>query len=194
MTESLRTPSHQASVSNPCSGRREAWGKFSEVSPFPLPIQSLDVAGGELATQLSTCVRLDWEDLQCFEVVNRQFHSWGVEFANAIALRPSNSAYPAYSGGMVIMGAPKDGWLEATFLRPVRFVSGFVTSSRRTVLTAFDSNNAVLAQIESPGANLATDSEHTPNLRLSLNVPNIHRVTFHTFNGHLTLDDFCFCG
>ncbi|PSB11286.1 hypothetical protein C7B61_17605 [filamentous cyanobacterium CCP1] len=194
MAESLQTPTHQASNFNQHSDRREAWREFAEVSPSPLPIQGLDVARGELATQLSTCVRLDWEDLQCFEVVNRQFHQWGVEFANAIALRPSNTAYPAYSGMMVIMGAPKDGWLEATFLRPVQFVSGFVTSSRRTVLTAFDSNNTPLAKIESPGANLSTHTKHLPNVRLSLHAPNIHRVTFYTFNGHLTLDDFCFSG
>jgi hypothetical protein len=192
MAESLQTSAYQTSTFRQSDDRREAWKTFAKPSPLPLPIQGLEVERGELATRLATCVRLDWEDLQCFEIVHRQFHEYGVEFVNAIALRPSNTAYPAYSGVMVVMGAPKDGWLEANFLRPVQFVSGFITSSRRTVVTAFDGNNTRLAEIESPGANLATQPQHLPNVCLSLSIPNIHRVTFHTFNGHLTLDDFCF--
>ncbi|WP_416670667.1 hypothetical protein [Egbenema bharatensis] len=192
MAESLQTSAYPTSTFRQAGDRREAWKTFAEPPPLPLPIQGLEVERGELATRLSSCVRLDWEDLQCFEIVHRQFHEYGVEFANAIALRPSNSAYPAYSGVMVVMGAPKDGWLEATFLRPVQFVSSFITSSRRTIVTAFDGDNIRLAEIESPGANLATHTQHLPNVCLSLSVPNIHRVTFHTFNGHLTLDDFCF--
>jgi hypothetical protein len=192
MAESLQSPNYQPLESHPSGDRREPWKPFSEATPLPLSIPGLEAARGELATRVSTCIRLDWEDLQCFEIVHRQFHQYGVEFANAIALRPSNTAYPAYSGVMVIMGAPKDGWLEATFSRPVQFVSGFVTSSRRTVVTAFDDCNRQLAQSESSGSNLATHSHRSPNLCLSLSVPNIHRVTFHTFNGHLTLDDFCF--
>jgi hypothetical protein len=157
------------------------------------PLQTLDLSSRkELSTDSSTCVRLDWEDLQCFEVVSRQFQQWEVTFDNAIALRPSNPAYPTYSGVMVIMGAPQDGWITATFLRPVRFVSSFVTSSRRAILTAFDSNHKPIARVESPGANLGNVSETQPNICLSLAIPNIHRVMFHTFNGHLTLDDFCF--
>jgi hypothetical protein len=199
MTELLRTPTPRPSVPGHSvsghwvSGQREPWVNFADVSPFPAALPGLELTKGELATRLSHCVRLDWEDLQCFEAVSHQFHQWGVTFANAIALRPSNPAYPAYSGMMVVMGAPKSGWIEATFRRPVRFVSGFVTSSRRTVLTAFDSNNTPLALAETPGANLnRVHSAHSSNLRLSLHVPNIHRVTFHTFNGHLALDDFCF--
>lgn len=189
MTKSLKTPIQQNSFPK----QQETWANFAEASPFPLPLSNLDVSRGELATCLHTCIRLDWEDLQCFEMVNRQFQQLGVIFANAIALRPSNSAYPAYSGVMVVMGSPKMGWIEASFSHPVRFVSGVVTSPRRTILTAFDGSQRLLAQTESPGANLAgSESRHSPNIRLSLDTPNIHRVTFHTFNSHLTLDDFCF--
>lgn len=75
----------------------------------------------------------------------------------------------------------------------MRFVSSFVTSSRRTILTAFDKHQKPIAQVETPGANLAhSGSGQSPNVRLSVTIPNIHRVMFHTFNGHLTLDDFCF--
>jgi hypothetical protein len=184
MTERLIAPVHEGSVSP------RDWMDFSEPSALLQPLPPL---AGELSTQVYTCVRLDWEDLRCFEVVNHQFQMLDVIFDNAIALRPSNPAYPPYSGVMVVMGAPQDGWVEATFLRPVQFVSGFVTSSRRTVLTAFDGSDQPIAQAESPGANLyQAGEERSANVKLSLTVPNIHRAVFHTLNGHLTLDDFCF--
>ena len=152
----------------------------------------------------ATCIRLDMESLQCFESIDRQFADWGVVFANAIALSPSNPGYPAYSGSMVLMSAPKNGYLEMTFLRPASFVSGFVTSSRRAVLTAFDAENKAIACVETEGANLAQDSGSTenlenldklshPNAQLILSAANIHRITIHAFGGQLTLDDFCFC-
>lgn len=198
MRESLKVPTYPvSSTSVSSSNRRNTWLDFAEAPPLPKTLPNLDVpdlqVAGDLATRLYTCVRLDWEDLQCFEVVSHQFQEWGVTFDNAVALRPSNPAYPPYSGMMVLMGAPKDGWLETTFSRPVRFVSGFITSSRRTVLTAFDNCDRVVGRTESAGANLAnTKSSRTPNVQLKLNAPNIYRVTFHTFDGHLTLDDFCF--
>lgn len=190
MTETLNAPTYRV----PSSDRRNSWRNFADAPPLPQTLPDLNIAAGELATtRLYQCMRLDWEDLQCFEVVNHQFQAWGVTFANAVALRPSNPAYPPYSGVMVLMGAPKEGWLETTFSHPMRFVSGFITSSRRTVLTAFDRSDRVVGRVESAGANLATcPSSHAPNVQLSLNAANIYRVTFHTFNGHLTLDDFCF--
>jgi len=210
MRESLKVPPSPVSTAN----RNHTWLDFAEapsLSPTLPDLQALpDLSRtADLATGLYTCVRLDWEDLKCFEVVNHQFQEWGVTFANAVALRPSNPAYPPYSGVMVLMGAPKDGWLETTFSRPVRFVSGFVTSSRRTVLTAFDHRDRVVGRVETAGANLANSKVSTParslhsgalqptkrqppNTQLRLNAPNIYRVTFHTFNGHLTLDDFSF--
>lgn len=167
---------------------------YAEAKPFAFSgLQGLETGPSELATRMATCVRLDWEDLQCFEVVNRQFESWGVTFANAIALRPSNPAYPTYSGVMVLMGAPRNGWLEITFLRPVRFVSGFITSSRRTIVTAFDGNNQPVAKVETAGANLAGSKlAAAPNMQLSLNGSDIHRVVFRAFDGQFTLDTLCF--
>lgn len=177
------------------------WMEFAEASPstYALPIQDLEVGEAKLATGSSQCYRLDLENLQCFESVDRQFEQWGVVFSNAIALRPSNPAYPPYSGIMVLMSAPKNGYIEVSFARPASFVSSFITSSRRTVVTAFDSNGKAIACAETQGANLATaQSNQTPNAQLpntqlKLQAKNIHRVTFHAFDGQLTLDDFCFC-
>jgi hypothetical protein len=169
--------------------------EFAEAPAFVVsPFQRLDNSGAELATQQpKSSIHLDLEQLECYEVVAQQFQHCGVTFSNAIALQPSNPAYPASSGTTVLMGSPKNGWVEATFESPVQFVSGFVTSSRRAILSAFDANNQPIGRSESPGANLAGSSSSTPpNVQLSLRAPNIRRVRFHAFDGQLTLDDFSF--
>ena len=158
-----------------------------------VPAQDQTGATSGLCTVTPTCVQLDWEDLPCFEVVSHQFQQWGVIFTNAIALHPSNPAFPCRSGATVIMGVPKSGWIEARFLRPVCFVGGFVTCSRRTVLSAYDLKDSLLAQAEISGPNLAgSGSTIAPNAPLHLQAPNIHRITFSCFDGQFTLDDFRF--
>jgi hypothetical protein len=174
-------------------GQSECAVDFAEAMPDRSAFQTFEAARSDLITPIPSSVRLDLEMLKCFEVVDRQFQSLGVTFANAIALHPSNPAFPPYSGITVLMGSPKSGWLEATFSQPVRFVSGLVTSSRRTVLAAFDQHDRPLGQVASEGPNLAgSDSDLEPNVSLSLRAENIHRITFYACNGHLTLSDFSF--
>jgi hypothetical protein len=166
-----------------------AWVDFCDDEAQDVPLLGLNSA----ATGLESSVQLDFEDLSSCTIVDCQFEAQGVTFANAIALRPSNPAYRSDSGEIVLMGAPKAGYLEARFLRPVQFVSGSVTSSRRTVLTVFDEHNQTIASTETPGTNLADSHAAYPaNMPLHLSAANIHRVTFHAFDGQLTLADFCF--
>ena len=156
-----------------------------------LPIQPWSDSSLALAQPLGAY--LDLEDLPCFEVVNDQFQRQGVIFDNAIALCPSNPAFPPRSGRNVLMGSPKNGLIEAKFLYPMSVISGFVTSSRRTVLSAYDANDQVIAEVELAEANLANShSSLPPNVELFLAAPNIHRIVFYAFGGHLTLDDISF--
>ncbi len=171
--------------------------EFAE--PQFAPMIEVSTQPGKIV-ETSVCVRLDVEDIDCFAAVTHQYESWGIRFKNAVAICPSNPAYPPRSGTKVLMGAPENGWLEATFSRPVQHVSSFVTSSRRTVMRAFNRQNQLVAQTESP-ANLPAHraggsgpQAPDPNLRLSLNAQNIHKVTFESYSGHLTVDDICFCG
>src|SRR5687768_10958985 len=97
---------------------------------------------------------LDLEDLACFEVVAQQFQRQGVTFTNAIALHPSNPAFPARSGQTLLMGAPHPGLIEARFHRPIGFISAFVTASRPTVLSAYDSQDRLIAEATLKEANL----------------------------------------
>lgn len=163
----------------------------SPVTAAPLPIQAWSEAS--LAVPRSLEVQLDWEDLSCFEIVNHQFRQHGVIFDNAIALYPSNPAFPPRSGRTVLMGAPQYGWIGAKFLDPVTFVGGFITSSRRTVLSAYDHNDQLVGEVELTAANLANSNSSLPaNAELFISAHNIHRVVFSALGGHLTLDDFSF--
>ncbi len=161
----------------------------SVTAPIDLQVERSDLTIGE-----TFCVRLDLEDLPCFSQVDQHYEAWGVEFKNAMAIKPSNPAYPPHSGSKVMMGSPESGWVEATFASPVRYVSSFITSSRRTVMMAFDRQNQLVAQTESPTGNLKQNGNQAANLKLSVQAANIHRITFHSMNGQITLDDFCFCG
>lgn len=200
MTESFTLPTNESS---PRSNYRASHADFAVMAAVPELLERSPVAAVGLPIQpwsesslavVQTQGRyLDLEDLPCFEVVNNQFQQHGVIFNNAIALCPSNPAFPPHSGKNVLMGSPKNGLIEAKFLYPMSAVSGFVTSSRRTVLSAYDVNNQLIAEVELAEANLAnSNSSLPPNTELFLAASNIYRVVFYAFGGHLTVDDISF--
>jgi hypothetical protein len=141
-----------------------------------------------------TSIFLKLGDLKCFEVVNRQYEKQGVIFNNCIAIHPSNPAFPAHSSSIVLMAAPKSGFLEATFVHPVNFVSALVTSSERLILSAYDRDCLLLAQTQLPEANLAnSNSPLEPNTSLSISAKDIRSISFYAFDGQFTISDFSFC-
>ena len=138
-------------------------------------------------------VYLNLEDLKCFEVVEHQFHHYGITFKNAIALQPSNPAYPSRSGTTVLMGAPKSGWLEVSFSQPICQFCCYVTSSQRTILSAYDHRDNLLNRASVTSPNLAgSDSQIPPNAQLKIEEQNISRITFYAFDGQMTLADLSF--
>jgi hypothetical protein len=145
------------------------------------------------STGTKPVIQLHLEDLRCFEVVERQFQDLGITFKNAIALQPSNPAFPARTGSTVLMGAPKSGFLEAIFLYPATFFSGYITSSQRSILSAYDRDDKLLERTEMPGANLAhSDSAIPANYQMIVRIPNIHRITFYAFDGQIVVSDASF--
>ncbi len=160
----------------------------SAYSSFSLPQNDIINCPGR------ECILLHLENLKCFEVVEHQYESKGVIFDNCIAIEPSNPAFPPHSGAVVLMGSPKSGLLEASFVRPVNFISAFVTSSQRLVLSAYDQSRQLLNQAVLPSGNLANSEEGVaPNTLLSISANNIHYVSFCAFDGQFTVDDFSFC-
>lgn len=141
-----------------------------------------------------TCIKLGLEALKCFEVVDRQFQDWGITFTNAIALQPSNPAFPPHSGSKVLISGPRSGWIEATFSSPAYHVSIYITSSRNTVVSAYDAQGNLLAQTGLTEGNLAgSNSPIAPNQYLVIQAANIHRITVYAFDGQFSLDDLQIC-
>lgn len=156
---------------------------------------SSDLTGRGLTGNAKTIdlVCLNLESLAPFEVVTEQFESFGITFKNAIAIQPSNPAFPTYSGQMLLLAAPEHGLIEINFLKPVSSVSGRVTSSRPTIFTAYNSLGKELVRKKLPSANLAgSNTEIPPNALLSAQAKNIRKVTFYAFDGQLTLDTISF--
>ncbi|MEQ9667299.1 hypothetical protein [Coleofasciculus sp. G2-EDA-02] len=163
-------------------------------SPMAIASPGWDIAEYESSLLVirpkSVCLNL--EALSCFEVVEHQFHQFGVTFKNAIALQPSNPAYPPRSGTIVLMAAPKSGWLEATFSQPIAWFCCYVTSSQRTMMSAYDSQGMLIDQVMTQPNLAGSDSPTPPNTQLQIDAPNISRITFYAFDGQLTLADLSF--
>lgn len=138
----------------------------------------------------SVCLNL--EDLKCFEVVEHQFRQYGVTFKNAIALQPSNPAYPPRNSTTVLMAAPKSGWLEVIFSQPVSKFCCYVTSSQRMIMSAYDPQNLLISKLITEPNLAGSDAQFPPNFELKLDKINISRITFYAFDGQLTITDLSF--
>lgn len=142
---------------------------------------------------MPSSIRLGLESLKSFEVVDNQFKNWGIAFSNTIAIEPSNPAFAVPPGIRVLMGSPRSGLIKICFQNPVKFVSGIVTSSRRTTLSAYNQNGRLLARDEMPVSNLLdSNSVIPPNAKLTVNAENIHKVSFYAFDGQLIVIDLSF--
>ncbi|WP_234300759.1 hypothetical protein [Sphaerospermopsis aphanizomenoides] len=143
---------------------------------------------------LPRCIRLNLDNLKSYETVHNQFKRLGIIFHNCLAIQPSNPAFPRHSGINLLMGSPKSGLLEVTFVRPVNWVSALVTSSQRLVIYAYDEEDKLLNESVLPTANIVNSgSDIPPNTMLSVSANYIKKVCFCAFDGHFTLDEFKFC-
>lgn len=172
---------------------REVTDFWDSQSAIASPCRSATGCESNLPMQQSSRIRLDLEDLRCFEVVEQQFKHWGIAFRNAIALQPSNPAYQTRSGSTLLMGAPRNGWLEVNFSQTVKTFCCYVTSSRRMLLSVYDNQDELLVRHSLDEPNLAGfGSEIPPNAQLSVEESNISRITFYAFDGQLTITDLSF--
>ena len=147
----------------------------------------------KLSLNMPSCIRIALENLKSFEVLEHQFQHWGVTFSNVIIIEPSNPAFAVPPGIKVLMGAPKSGLIEMNFTSPVSFVSALIRSSRRTILSAYNQNEELLAKEEMLTSNLlVSDSIIPSNTKLTVNVENIHKVVFYAFDGQLIIVDLSF--
>jgi hypothetical protein len=185
MTSSSSTQFDPRRALSPALPERSAGSMVSSPSAPPIP---------PVLAHDERCIRLDMESLACFERVTRQFEAWGAVFTNAIAINPSNPAFPVRTGKTVLTGAPHSSWLGIQFHDPVTYVGGFVTSSRPITLSAYNAADQLVAKVELPSSNLLLnpESRYLPNLLLSVQGHLITRVVFHAFNGQFTLDELVY--
>ncbi len=138
-------------------------------------------------------IHISLEELKSFETVENQFHNLGIKFTNTIAIEPSNPAFGVAVGVKVLMGAPKSGLIEISFTNPVKWVSAKVTSSRRTILSAYDRLDTEISRDEMPSPNLAGfNSPIPPNAPLKVQADAISKATFYAFDGQLIIVDLSF--
>ena len=138
-------------------------------------------------------IRLNLDTLKSFETVTTQFQDLGVVFQNAIAIEPSNPAYFSPTSTILLLSNPKQGWLEATFQRPIINIQCRVTSSQRTIMSAHNVEDLLLGRTELEEANLTgSASPIKANQHLVIDLPEITKVTFYAFDGQVTLSEFSF--
>ncbi|MEM7556856.1 MAG: hypothetical protein AAF378_22735 [Cyanobacteria bacterium P01_A01_bin.84] len=139
-------------------------------------------------------ISIKLDNLRCFETVERQYKNEGVIFNNTIAIEPSNPAFPTLVHRFVLMGSPKSGFMEASFIKPVKSVCAYVTSSQRLEFCAYNRDRQLIGKAILPGANLANSgSSLDPSSLLSINGDDIHDVTFSAFDGQFIIDGFSYC-
>ncbi|HEY9848388.1 MAG TPA: hypothetical protein V6D28_02940 [Leptolyngbyaceae cyanobacterium] len=151
----------------------------------------LQLASMEFATP--KLVRLDFNDLKQFEQVSDRYRHLGVGFSGAIALQPSNPAFPNKSGSFVLMPMGNLMSLSAYFYKPIGWAGALVCSSRIVVLAAYDKEGNFLGQTSTIGksSNLEDREEESTSQQLQLNFPNIVKLEFYSCLP-FTLDDFFF--
>lgn len=146
-----------------------------------------------LMTSAPKPIHISLEELKSFETVEHQFQNLGIKFTNTIAIEPSNPAFGAAVGVKVLMGAPKSGLIEVSFTNPVKWVSAKVTSSRRTILSAYDRQGTEISRDEMPSPNLAGfNSPIPPNTPLKVQADAISKASFYAFDGQLIIVDLSF--
>ncbi|MEM7727527.1 MAG: hypothetical protein AAF208_14350 [Cyanobacteria bacterium P01_A01_bin.45] len=139
-------------------------------------------------------ISIKLDNLRCFETVEKQYQNQGVIFDNTIAIEPSNPAFPTQFHQFVLMGSPKGGCMEATFIKPVRSVRAYVTSSRRLEFCGYNRDRQLVDKAVLQGGNLANSGSNiNPGSLLSISGNEIYNVTFSTFDGQFIVDGFSYC-
>jgi hypothetical protein len=141
-------------------------------------------------------IELPLNKLRSFDIVKEQFADLGVIFDNAFVLQPSNTAFFPEVGKMVLMGAPRNGWLEITFTIPVNYFACRLTSSQHTEVQAYDGEGQSLIIFDTETADYKEAdrlvSAPPPNLEVEIKALNIERMTLNSLDGQLVIHDVRF--
>lgn len=121
---------------------------FFPVAPSAQLVVSTPVPTQPLPWELASLIQLNFSELQSFEVVHDQYRQWGLEFEQAIALEPSNSAFnddPEQPVGLMPIAHP---FMAIQFHPPRQVVKAKLVGARAIIVTAFDVENRVIARCD----------------------------------------------
>ena len=145
---------------------------------------------------LSKVIELPINSLRGFEVVEQQFADLGVLFENTVVLQPSNAAYFPVVGKMVLMGAPRNGWIEIRFTVPIIYFYCRLTSSQQASVNAYNTCGQEIFTVETTAIEHQDSdplvSSPPPNLPIAIQAANIQRVTLNSIDGQLVIHDIRF--
>lgn len=148
--------------------------------------------GVDLAMIQTEAIKLNFEEIKCFEILENQFAHLGLTCSNAIAIQASNPAFPEGKGASIIKQTI-NRCLEFNFSKPINFFSCYITSSRKTILSAYDNRGNLLTRSELSQSNLVGSNSPIPaNAPLGVQARNIARITIDAFDGQLTLTELSF--
>jgi hypothetical protein len=140
---------------------------------------------------------IDFEQFPDGTLITNQYNNLNVTFKGATQLTVGgnlNPNFPPHSGQGVVEDTPGgNGIVEIDAINGTLWstVSGFITGNKAISLDAFNASGQLIGTVSTPGANfLGNSNSLSPNIQLSLTLPNIASVRFHDNGNSFTLDDF----
>lgn len=150
-------------------------------------------AGSSPRLLLPRLLQLNFEDLAAFEPVGDRYANLGVHFTGAVALMPSNPAFPPRSGSQVLMPVANQLGITVELRHPARRVGAFAIGSQPVKITAFDKDNN---RIDRAGTEASCEISRTgqqPHHRLEVQGRDIVKVVFDSAAPFILDDVFFYC-
>jgi hypothetical protein len=127
-------------------------------------------------------LELDFADLPVFESVQDRYQDQGIRFEGAIALRPSNPAFPVEPDAIVLASEGRQSKIAVRFEPLRQRVGANVTATQRVKLTLWNHKNEPIAEQWAGTIQYvqgqATANESFAQYRMELIQENIARVEF----------------
>ncbi len=142
----------------------------------------------------SESVQISFEALSAFDRVTTQFESLGVRFHNAIALKPSNPAFPQDTDACVLLPTQNNSSLALDFVQPMTWIEVSVSSVQAVRLRGFDASDEVLTEAGDAYdyCNLGAHPNHElPQQQLRIAAAGLSKVVIES-DTPLTLNEISF--
>ncbi len=184
--EAMSLLESQPILSGPSDGSSEATRDFGAAE-----------GGGQIPSPRLRLFQLDFEELAAFEPVGDRYANLGIHFMGAVALMPSNPAFPPHSGSLVLMPVANQLGITVELRRPARLLGAFAIGSKPVRLTAFDKDNNRIAragtEVSGENSRIGHRLLALPHYRLEVQARNIVKAIFDSAAPFILDDVFFYC-